>query len=269
MTYEMLVLDLDGTLTNSEKKITPPTKQALIEIQQHGKKVVLASGRPTPGVMPLAQELKLQDYGSFILSYNGGRIINCSTGQIIYNKMLPASVIPTVFDIVKEFDADILTYSEDAIISGIKPNQYTELESDINKLPVKRVDNFAEYVDFPVNKLLITGDPAITQKLEEILKDKFHTFLNIYHSSPVFLEVMPQNIDKANSLQKLLNSVGLTADQMICCGDGCNDLTMIEYAGLGVAMANAQDIVKESADFITKSNDEDGVLYVINQFMRD
>ena len=80
---------------------------------------------------------------------------------------------------------------------------------------------------------------------------------------------MPQNIDKANSLQKLLNSVGLTADQMICCGDGFNDLTMIEYAGLGVAMANAQDIVKENADFITKSNDEDGVLYVINQFMRD
>lgn len=269
MTYEMLVLDLDGTLTNSEKKITPPTKQALIEIQQCGKKVVLASGRPTPGVLLLADELHLKDYGSFILSFNGARIINCATNEIIYNKILPASVIPTVYDIVKQFDVDILTYSEDAIISGIKPNEYTELESRINSLPIQQVDNFVEYVDFPVNKLLITGDPAITQKLEEILKDKFHTFLNIYHSSPVFLEVMPQNIDKANSLQKLLNSVGLTADQMICCGDGCNDLTMIEYAGLGVAMANAQDIVKESADFITKSNDEDGVLYVINQFMRD
>lgn len=269
MTYEMLVLDLDGTLTNSEKKITPPTKQALIEIQQCGKKVVLASGRPTPGVLLLADELHLKDYGSFILSFNGARIINCATNEVIYNKILPASVIPTVYDIVKQFDVDILTYSEDAIISGIKPNEYTELESRINSLPIQQVDNFVEYVNSPVNKLLITGDPAITEKLEGILKEKFHKFLNIYRSDSFFLEVMPQNIDKANSLQKLLNSVGLTADQMICCGDGFNDLTMIEYAGLGVAMANAQDIVKENADFITKSNDEDGVLYVINQFMRD
>ena len=80
---------------------------------------------------------------------------------------------------------------------------------------------------------------------------------------------MPQNIDKAYSLQKLLNSIGLTADQMICCGDGYNDLSMIEYAGLGVAMENAQPIVKDSADFITRSNDEDGILYVIEKFMKD
>ena len=78
---------------------------------------------------------------------------------------------------------------------------------------------------------------------------------------------MPQNIDKAFSLQKLLNSIGLTADEMICCGDGYNDVTMIEYAGLGVAMQNAQPLVREKADYITKSNDEDGVLYVIEKFM--
>ena len=269
MIYEMLVLDLDGTLTNSEKKITPPTREALIEIQQCGKKVVLASGRPTPGVIPLAKELDLKDYGSYILSFNGARITNCATGEIIYNKILPASVIPVVYEIVKEYDVDILTYSDDSIISGICPNQYTDVESRINSLPVKRVDNFVEYVDFPVNKLLVTGDPAITEQLEKILKHKFHSYLNIYRSEPFFLEIMPQNIDKANSLQKLLNSVGLVADQMICCGDGFNDLTMIEYAGLGVAMENAQPVVKESADFITKSNDEDGVLYVINRFMRD
>lgn len=268
MIYEMLVLDLDGTLTNSEKKITPPTREALIEIQQTGKKVVLASGRPTPGIVPLAKELNLKDYGSYILSFNGARITNCATGEIIYNKVLPANVIPVIYKMIKEYDVDILTYSDDSIISGICPNQYTEVESRINNLPVKRVDNFVDFVDFPVNKLLITGDPAITEQLEKILKNQFHKLLSIYRSEPFFLEVMPQNIDKANSLQKLLNSVGLVADQMICCGDGFNDLTMIEYAGLGVAMANAQPVVKESADFITKSNDEDGVLHVINKFMR-
>ena len=79
---------------------------------------------------------------------------------------------------------------------------------------------------------------------------------------------MPQHIDKAYSLQKLLNSIGLTAEQMICCGDGYNDVSMIEYAGLGVAMENAQSIVKDSADFITRSNDEDGILHVIQTFMQ-
>lgn len=268
MTYDILVLDLDGTLTNSEKKITPSTKKALIEIQQEGKKVVLASGRPTPGVISLAKELHLGDYGSYILSFNGGKIINCATGEAIYNKVLPQNIAASIYDIAKQYDVDILTYTEHEILSGIKPNQYTELESKINNLPVVRVENFPEAVDFPANKFLITGDADVTEKIEHLLKEKFHSLLNIYRSEPFFLEVMPQNIDKAHSLQKLLNYLGMSPDQMICCGDGFNDLTMIEYAGLGVAMENAQPILKKSADYITKSNDEEGVLHVINAFMR-
>lgn len=268
MKYEMLVLDLDGTLTNSEKKITPPTREAIIEIQESGKKVVLASGRPTPGITPLAEELHLKDYGSYILSFNGARIIDCRTGESIYNKTVPNNVIPEIYEMVKDYDVDLITYTDTEILSGIKPNQYTEIESRICNLDIVSVNNFAEAIDFPVNKLLIPGDPSLTVQLEKILKEKFHSFLNIYRSEPFFLEIMPQNIDKAHSLQKLLNSIGMTAEQMICCGDGYNDLTMIEYAGLGVAMENAQPIVKEKADYVTKSNDEDGVLYVIDQFMR-
>lgn len=269
MKYEMLVLDLDGTLTNSEKKITPPTRKALIEIQEQGKKVVLASGRPTPGITPLAEELRLKDFGSYILAYNGARIINCATGESVFNKILPANVIPTVLEIAKNYDVDLVTYSDNEIISGIHSNQYTEIESRITGLPIHEVSDFVSYVDFPANKLLIPGEPTLLVELEQLLKQKFHSFLSIYRSEPFFLEIMPQNIDKANSLQKLLNSIGLVADQMICCGDGFNDLSMIEFAGLGVAMANAQPVVKELADYVTKSNDEDGVLHVINEFMRE
>ena len=135
-------------------------------------------------------------------------------------------------------------------------------------MPIVRVENFPEAVTFPVNKFLITGEAALTEKIETLLKEKFHSLLNIYRSEPFSWNVMPQNIDKAHSLQKLLNYLGMSADQMICCGDGFNDLTMIEYAGLGVAMENAQPILKKTADYITKSNDEDGVLHVINEFMR-
>ena len=135
-------------------------------------------------------------------------------------------------------------------------------------MEIRRIDNFADYIHFPINKLLIPGEPSVLEQAMEVLKRRFHSLLNIYRSEPFFLEIMPQKIDKAHSLQKLLNSIGLTADSMICCGDGYNDVSMIEYAGLGVAMENAQPIVKQRADFITRSNDEDGILHVINEFMR-
>lgn len=270
MNYEMLVLDLDGTLTNSKKEITEPTKKALIEIQEAGKKVVLASGRPINGVLPLAEELELGRFGSYILSFNGARITQCSTGNLIYNKTIPHEVIEPIYQIAKQYEeVDIITYEGDYIISGLRPNEYTEKEKNINKMHIKPVENFPEYIDFPVNKLLIPGEPSVLEEMMDVLKAKFHSLLNIYRSEPFFLEIMPQNIDKAYTLQKLLSSIGMTADQMICCGDGYNDLSMIEYAGLGVAMDNAQPIVKEKADYITRSNDEDGVLYVIEQFMRE
>ena len=103
MDYQILVLDLDGTLTNSKKEITQPTLEALIEIQEAGKKVVLASGRPTQGVMPLAEQLHLEDYGSYILSFNGGRITDCRTKQAIYNKILPADCIQGIYKTVRKY----------------------------------------------------------------------------------------------------------------------------------------------------------------------
>ena len=103
MKYQVIVLDLDGTLTNSKKEITPPTRDALIEIQQNGKKVVLASGRPINGVAPLAEELYLKEYGGFMLSFNGARITRCSDNAIIYNKVIPQEVIRPIYEAVKEY----------------------------------------------------------------------------------------------------------------------------------------------------------------------
>lgn len=269
MNYQMLVLDLDGTLTNSKKEITEPTRQALLDIQKDGKIVVLASGRPINGVTPLADILEMKKYGGYLLSFNGARITKCSTGDIIYNRTLPESVIRPIFETVKNYPGvDIISYTDREILSGICSNQYTEKEKFINKMDIIPVANFPDALTFPVNKLLLPGPPEILEEIMPKLKEQYHSLLNIYRSEPYFLEIMPQNIDKAHSLQKLLNSIGLTAEEMICCGDGYNDLSMIEYAGLGVAMENAQPIIKEAANFITRSNDEDGILYVIDRFMR-
>ena len=270
MSYELLALDLDGTLTNSRKEITPATRQALIEIQEAGKKIVLASGRPDSGVLPLARELCMDQYGSYILTFNGARIRQCGTGELIFNATLPPEVVRPIYEIVREYpDVDIVSDTDDKLYSGIQANEYTELESRIIFLPITHVDNFPDFIQFPINALLVPGRADVLVTLEEHLKREFPDILNIYRSDPFFLEILPQDIDKAYSLQTLLKHLNLTADQMICCGDGYNDITMLQAAGLGVAMGNAVEELKEAADYITKTNDEDGVLHVIDQFLRD
>ena len=130
-------------------------------------------------------------------------------------------------------------------------------------------DDFPSALDFPVNKLLICGDPKTLETMIEPLRKQYHGAFKISIFPNRFSwRSCRKTLTKRSLSKKLLNSIGLTANGMICCGDGFNDLSMIEYAGLGVAMENAQPIIKETADFITRSNDEDGVLHVIDTFMR-
>lgn len=266
MKYKIIVLDLDGTLTNSKKEISKPTRNALIDIQEKGYKVVLASGRPTPGVICLARELQLDKFGGYILSFNGAKIIDCKTNQVIFQKTLPIEVIPDLYNTALESNVGIISYDEGKVIVGTEIDKYIELEGKINHIELLKVKNFAEYVNYPVNKCLMTGEHEVLLEVQKKLKKKYNSLLSIYFSEPFFLEIMPQNVDKAQSLLTLLGTIGIDSEEMICCGDGFNDLSMIEIASLGVAMENAQDAVKEAADFITYSNDDDGILHVIKKF---
>jgi Cof subfamily protein (haloacid dehalogenase superfamily) len=267
MAYEILVLDIDGTLTNSKKEVSENTLEAIQKIQKRGHKVVLASGRPTPGILQLAKQLKLAEHDGFILSYNGAKIINCKTNEVIYQKILPREIIKDLYQSAIEYKVGIISYEDETIIAGTDIDEFIEKEAKINNIPIKKVENFSEYITFDVNKCLMTGPGEHLANVEQIMKEKYGHVLNVYRSEPFFLELMPKDIDKAYSLSKLLEYLGLSKEQMISCGDGYNDLSMIQYAGMGVAMANAQEIVKNAADYITLSNDDDGVAHVINEFM--
>jgi hypothetical protein len=266
---KLLVLDIDGTLTNSDKQITDNTKKGIMNIMERGHKVILASGRPTPGMKKYAEELELEKYGGYLLSFNGGRIINCKTGEIVYQRIIPKNVISGIYKYALSNDAGLITYLGDNIILGTRMDNYIEIESRINGMEIKQVDNFVHFLDFDVNKLLMTAEPDKAEIYVEELSKKYKDDLSIYRSEPFFIEIMPKNVDKAQSLDKMLSTVGLTRENTICCGDGFNDMSMIQYAGLGVAMENAQPEVKEVADYITKSNDEDGIVTVIDNFIKD
>lgn len=265
--YKMIVLDLDGTLTNDKKEITPKTRQALLEAQQQGVRIVLASGRPTYGIMALAEELDLANHGGFILAFNGGKIIDCQNGHVVYEQTLAPDLVPPLYDAAMEAGMEILTYQGEGIAATKKSNKYVLHEAFINKMPVVEYSRFLEQVEFPINKCLIVGDPTPLHQLEIKLAQQLTGRLSLYRSAGFFLECVPLGIDKAHSLNLLIQQLGISKNEIIACGDGYNDQSMIEFAGLGVAMANAPRDIQDKADYITYSNEEDSVAHVVEKFV--
>ncbi len=267
MKYKILVLDIDGTLTNSKKEITPKTKNALMMAQKLGVKLVIASGRPTYGIQPIAKELELDKYGGYILAFNGAKIIDCKNNEVIYEKSISADLLNDIYDLSQEHKVNILTYENNNIVTEEPNDIYIKIESRINRMGVKQVDSFKDYVDFPVTKCLMVADGEYLSQVEPKVKEKLSEHLNVFRSEPFFLEIVPKNIDKAYSLGQLLEKLNYTKDEMIACGDGFNDKSMINFAGLGVAMENAQAEVKSIADHITLSNDNDGIAKVVENYI--
>lgn len=266
MQRKILVLDIDGTLTNSKKEITPATKNAIIGLMKRGHSCMLASGRPTPGMEVAASTLEFEKYGGYLLSFNGARIIKYDTQEIVYQRKLDKSYIPELYAFAVEHGCGIITYHEHEILSGNGIDQYVTLESRINRLKIKELENFPKHIDFDVNKCLMTAPPEEAEIFAGMLNKQYKNRLSVYRSEPYFIEIMPLGVDKASSLDHMLPYIGLKREDVVACGDGFNDITMIKYAGTGVAMANAQKLVKEIADEITLSNDEDGLVPVIEKY---
>lgn len=267
MKYKLIVLDLDGTLTNSKKEITSRNREALIRAQEQGVRLVLASGRPTYGIVPLANELRMNQFGGFILSYNGGEIINWETKELIYENVLPNEVIPVLYEGARAHQLSILTYDGAEIITENSKDPYVEKEAFLNKMAVREMNDFLTDITLPVAKCLIVGDADKLIPLESELCLRLQGRINVFRSEPYFLELVPQGIDKALSLAVLLKGIGVEREEVIAIGDGYNDLTMIKFAGVGIAMGNAQEPVKKAADYITLTNDEDGVAEALEHFL--
>ena len=267
MKYKMIVLDLDGTLTNNKKEITPRTKQALMQAQAAGVHVVLASGRPTYGIVPLAEELKLKDNSGYILAFNGGKIIDCTNNEVLFEQKLDEQLVPILFQEAKKAGMEILTYQGEGIAATNKDDEYVQHEAFINKMPVTQYDDFLNQLVYPINKCLIVGNPTPLHELEIRLGKELEGKMDVYRSADFFLECVPLGIDKARSLDRLISSLDISREEVIACGDGYNDLSMIRFAGLGVAMANAAKDIQSEADFVTLSNEEDGVAHVIEHFI--
>lgn len=267
MAYEILVLDVDGTLMRTDKVISEKTIAEIVRVQEAGIKVAIASGRCTAGIMPTARKIRLDEFGGYIVSYNGGCISNCQTGEIIYNINLPDGIVQEIYEFSKKEKTGIMTYHDNDIIAENDADQYIQIDAKGCDIDIHVVEDFGREVTYPVNKCLLTGDPDYMAGVEPRAAKAFEGRLSVYRSEDFYVEMMPLGIDKAYGLSKLLKKLGYTRSQMICCGDGFNDISMIEYAGLGVAMANASEQVRARAAYIAPHCDEDGLVDVIRRFI--
>jgi Cof subfamily protein (haloacid dehalogenase superfamily) len=266
MSYKMIVLDLDDTLLRDDHTISERTKQALMAAQEMGVKVVLASGRPTFGMKHIAEELSLAKYGSFILSFNGGKILNCQTFEEIFSSTLTPKAVHSLYEISRREGVYIHTYVGDEIITE-EENPYTTIESDLTGLPINVVDKFIDAVSEPVVKVLMVDAPEKLKVVETKLQAELAEEFSVMRSKPFFLEFTEKGVTKGTSLNQLIQVFGINRDEVIAIGDSYNDLAMIEFAGLGVAMGNAPDDIKKIADFVTDTNMNDGVAKVVEEFV--
>ncbi len=267
MKKKILALDIDGTLTNSRKEISQKTLDKLMEIQERGHIVAIASGRPLPGIRKIADLLQLDKYGGYVLAFNGGRIVHYQTGEVVYQANIDNQTAKKIYDYALKMDIGMVTYEGDVVITGTRIDDYMDMEARLNHMEIRQIPDFRAYIDFPLNKCLLTAEDKKAAAVEEELKRLYGDKVNIFRSEPFFVEIMPPDVHKATSLEKLLGILEMNVADLIACGDGYNDLTMIQYAGVGVAMANAQQVVKDNADYITLSNDEDGLVPVIDRFI--
>lgn len=268
MKYKLLVLDVDGTLLNDEREISKRTLAALLKVQQMGVRIVLASGRPTYGLMPLAKTLELGNYGGFVLSYNGCQIIKAQNGEILFERRINPEMLPYLEKKARKNGFAIFTYHDDTLITDSPDNEYIKNEALLNNLKIIKEDEFSTAIDFaPCKCMLVSDKEKALIGLEQHWEKRLAGTLDAFRSEPYFLEVVPCGVNKANTLGALLEHLGVTREEVIAVGDGVCDVTMFQLAGMGVAMGHSQDSVKVCADYVTASNEEDGVALAVEKLI--
>ena len=265
--YKLIALDMDGTLLNSGKKLTERVISSIAQAKEKGVHVVLASGRPTEGMMPTVKALGLVSDNDYMLSYNASLILNVGTKEVISSAILKGSDVKALYKIAQQLNVNIHAFSVDKGLITPKESEYTQVEATLNGIDFSIFDfNKLDDNEAILKVMMIDEESHLTQVIERLPPELKDTY-SCARSTPFFYEFMNPKSHKGYGIAALAKHLNLSADQIICVGDGGNDKEMIEFAGLGVAMGNAVDDVKAIAQYVSASNDQDGVAQVIEEFI--
>jgi len=265
MPYKMLVLDMDDTLLTDDHKISALNKEMILKAQKQGIHVVLASGRPTSAMTVFAKELEMDLNNSYMISFNGGIISSVKDDEVLFKQTLSKEQIHELYNFSIKSKTDIITYIYNEIVSE-SDSEYIEIEKNITGLTHNKVTSFLEAVTTDAVKCILLEEPSYLKKVEKELKAAM-PHLSITMSKPFFLEVAQHGINKATSLKLLAKKLNISQSEIIAVGNAGNDLTMIQYAGLGVWVDNVTPELRDKSDVIVASNNNNGVAEVIQKYI--
>ncbi|ACZ01264.1 Cof-type HAD-IIB family hydrolase [Streptobacillus moniliformis] len=264
---KLIATDMDGTLLNSKHEIAEKNIESIIKAQENGYTFVLASGRPTFAMIDFAKELKMDKFGGYIISFNGGEIIDCKTWKKIYSLGIEKNEILEMYNYAKENNLSFLLYDEKSIFAN-EINEYTIVEADITNGEIKLIEDIEKMNLGNSIKCMLLSEPENLIKHEKILKEsKFSERLFFARSLPIFLEVVNKNIDKGKTLHKLLEILNFDKNSAIGVGDSYNDIPLLSASAFKVVPSNAKPELKEMADYVGVSNDEGILADLIEKFI--
>lgn len=265
--YKAVFIDVDGTLIRSDHSISAATFNIIQKLKEKNILVVLVSARPLSGIEPIAEKTGLLN--NPIASLNGAYI--ASKGKIIFEAKIDIDITNRVHEELQKYDATTIYYQQGLWFSEVQ-NFNTDHEQKITSVPVI-IQPFNQTLQYwrinntGPNKLMVISEEIIIKEIQDNLKQIFMLDLDIYTSKPTFLEVMNKKASKANAVKFLIDLYNITREETIAIGDNFNDKEMIEFAGTGIAMGNAPDEVKAVADYITDTNNNDGVSKALEKML--
>ncbi|WP_339183668.1 sugar-phosphatase [Oceanobacillus sp. FSL W7-1293] len=266
--YKLVAIDIDGTLLNSRQEITKEVKDAIQAAIKKGVRIVLCTGRPIFGVNPFIEQLELNNENDFVITFNGAFVQNTQTKEVVVQNDLTYGDLNDLYELSKTLDSPMHYFDLNNMYTPNKMiNLYTIYEAHSNRLPIYYRPMAETPEDIVIPKVMFVEEETRLDRIIENIPDTFKEKYMMIKSTPFYLEILHPMVSKANAIKQLAEKLSIKKEEIISIGDGGNDLSMIEYAGCGVAMGNATPAVKAAADFQTLSKDENGVAYAIEKLV--
>lgn len=265
MKYRMVSIDMDDTLLRDNLTISEENIRALQEANNRGVIITICSGRASKSIKNLVKDIGILSTDDYFISYNGA-VIEDFRGNNIFYKPIQGDILKDLIHIGRDFGVDVQLYSkEDIIVEKYTPR--VQCYEKTNKYAVTITNDLTTY-DESIKVLFNYNDIDKLEKLQSYIKQFHNDKVNVFFSKPTYLEVLNKNANKGVALEHLANHLDVHKNEIIAVGDSFNDIYMIEYAGMGIAMNNARNEIKNIANYVTNyTNNEDGIAEVINKFI--
>lgn len=260
-------MDLDGTLNNDEKRITRRTADVLMAAQRSGVRLALASARPLPGLYKERDALNLRQFGGILMAYNGGRIVNASTEETLFESGMEMEQARRMLRVLEALPVTPILDDGRQFYVADRRGYMVEYECMNNRMTCAEVGNLADALDFAPVKILMSVEPERLRDVQAQIAALLPDNLTVVQTAAFYLEVLPKSINKGQGVAEICRALNLRTEEVIAFGDAANDIPMLRTAGMGVAMGNAAEEVKAAADWVTLSNNDDGIAAALERLM--